>query len=721
WRKNEHLKNKSLERSGSKSKTKRSRSPTWPYFLQPTYASRLGSPPPVKYTADYFGADLNNSNTNNGISFKIVVFTVRDSMAPVWELCSDSAFLNDSALHSIRSVERRNDRCIDAISSGVYPRLSDQENLKRRLVSGGAGYQNWSSVRQNIARGDTSIKQNVRTDHSSSSSKCILTGDTKEYAISKRNMNFHNKNKRQYNTKTRAEAENIKIINSKIKQSLQKFHKLHHHQNPYDHQICDNQDRSRNGHHLHSHPSYYDDPQKVSQRREKCVESNHLRHRGRKSHPRNQGGRRGVTWQDTAHEFGGNQSLNKGYFQDDGVSDMSNNWFFDWLRSKKEDPIKEEERFYGGLQSIRRSRIDPEKEKLALDMRFRDATSPYSAFPPPPPMRPGQIAGEDAFYNPVEPHHDDDHSADVNILGVSTNDGITGRRLIAHQPLPYGSFKTISMLLESPKLASQTKDLSVFVTAHDMPPLATRLQPYVPFDTAQPTLTKVEPRVKTVGEEEEPTARLPPVQFRPQVGEVKGPSPKPFHHQGIAWPLAFASQPPYACPGHEAVGVQQPVGVLQTGLVPNRPLKARAWELDTEIPAWISPLYKPYGIGGPSGRHGPLAEPKLMENDSRWDDVLRQAEAIGALDIPGVITDAGRLNLTGLCGGYIQLKKEEDARLARQQRWTCKPCTAVHNWFKKVKTKLGIKATATSEVTAKKETDEKREDGVGEKKEEGGN
>ena len=175
----------------------------------------------------------------------------------------------------------------------------------------------------------------------------------------------------------------------------------------------------------------------------------------------------------------------------------------------------------------------------------------------------------------------------------------------------------------------------------------------------------------------------------------------------------FASQPPYVCPGHEVCGVKQPVGVLQTRSVPSRPLKARAWELDTDIPAWISPLYKTYGIGGPYGRNGPFAEPSLLEGDLGWDAVLRQAEGLGALDIPGVITDNGRLDLTGLCGTYVQLKKEEEARLARQRGWKCKPCTIIQNWIRKVKTKLGIKTKAPADDKKDKGKEGEQTEGEG--------
>ncbi|GFO36168.1 hypothetical protein PoB_006267300 [Plakobranchus ocellatus] len=113
--------------------------------------------------------------------------------------------------------------------------------------------------------------------------------------------------------------------------------------------------------------------------------------------------------------------------------------------------------------------------------------------------------------------------------------------------------------------------------------------------------------------------------------------------------------------------------------------------MSVELPAWVSPLYKTYGIGGPYGRHGPFVEPSFLAQGGLWDSVLRQAEGLGALNVPGVITEMGRLDLSGLCSEYNQLKREEIRRLALENKWKCKPCIAFKNFFNKVKSKMGIK------------------------------
>ncbi|GFO36167.1 hypothetical protein PoB_006267200 [Plakobranchus ocellatus] len=131
---------------------------------------------------------------------------------------------------------------------------------------------------------------------------------------------------------------------------------------------------------------------------------------------------------------------------------------------------------------------------------------------------------------------------DPRIVSVNTNDAVTGRRILDHRPLPYGAFKTVSLLLESPGWAA--KDITVNMAPHDMPPLATRLQPYTPFDKSRrPLISATKPQsgdIRASAEEEE-VVRLPPVQFRPSVDkDVKGPMAEPFHHPGIAWPLAVS-------------------------------------------------------------------------------------------------------------------------------------------------------------------------------------
>ena len=191
------------------------------------------------------------------------------------------------------------------------------------------------------------------------------------------------------------------------------------------------------------------------------------------------------------------------------------------------------------VRSSRRARLDEaERARRSLENRFRTAVSPHSAFPQPRPSLTDKVTSTE----PIQA--DKETTADIDILGVSTNDAVTGRRLLAHRPLPYGSFKTVSLLLESPK-DREAKDLSVYVTAHDMPPFPTRLQPFAPYDTeesplkAAPDLDNQEERGK--GEEVEPAVRLPPVQFRSHVDTVKGPLERPFHHPGIAWPLAVSN------------------------------------------------------------------------------------------------------------------------------------------------------------------------------------
>lgn len=676
--------------------SQRSRSPTWPYHFPRSYL-----PPPAASSArkgvsfNYFGSELNSSN-NNSVKF----ITSRGTMTPVWELCAESAYLNGQPLQDSLSLQddlfvapRRYCRHRKSSHRHHQPHYREQQDW-RDSCSEKTVYQSESRVyHQNR-------KKPPGGPNCSSQTYTHLVRKAKEEV--KRIGNDARAGTQEGNGLIKSKRFNDRLVqnndwickfdSTSNKQAHPNYYL--HHCPKYNQQSYTYRDQNKNGLHYQGHLVNRNQLSLYNKKPGGCNEPI-VRHR-RRSHRGSHRNRRAVTWIDLGAN--GETGLNKGENHQMYFKDMSNNWLFGlFSKNKEEDPRKAEERFYGGLESSRLSKLeDSEREKQELEMRFRRAQSPHSTFPQPAIVRPG--VDEGVGTDKPEFKSDGDTMTNINVLGVSTNDAVVGKRLIGHRPLPYGSFRTVSLLLESPNVSNKAEDVSVYLTAHDMPPLATRLQPFVPYDT--PTSHLKSP---SAGEEE---VRLPPVQFRPQPDTVKGPLPKPFHHPGVAWPLAFATQPPYTCPGHEVPGVKQPVGVLQTGVVPARPLKARAWELDTEIPAWISPLYKTYGIAGPYGRHGPFAEPRLMQSDARWNELLRQAEGIGALDMPGVITEGGHLDLTGLCGGYVQLRKEYEEMLARQRQWQCKPCASIKKLVRKVKKKLGMQVKEEVE-----EKDEKPAEG----------
>lgn len=87
---------------------------------------------------------------------------------------------------------------------------------------------------------------------------------------------------------------------------------------------------------------------------------------------------------------------------------------------------------------------------------------------------------------------------------------------------------------------------------------------------------------------------------------------------GLLQPLLFATEPPYTSPGYNCFGLKQPVGVVKTSPCPSKLKTAVVGNNKTiEVPTWISPMYKTYGIGGPYGPHGPFKNDPLAEQNFR--------------------------------------------------------------------------------------------------------
>ena len=246
-------------------------------------------------------------------------------MGPVWELCADTAFLNESNLQSMHSVEGRDGRYLAAEPATGYNKRPHREELKWRLVSDGTGYRHRSSLGHHLAKEgirEVSNQRNEKDDHLTCKTRNKMAGYAKEVATNKENLNGHNKNSRHSNLKRQTEDKNIRIINNKLKRSLQKFHHLHRHKTC--HQLYNNEDLNRNGRYLQSQRTYRNDTRGYSLGREHYGASN-LRHRRRQSQHAGQHNRGVVTWEDIDHKTGHNTSVNKGDYRDFGVTDKSNN------------------------------------------------------------------------------------------------------------------------------------------------------------------------------------------------------------------------------------------------------------------------------------------------------------------------------------------------------------------------------------------------------------
>ncbi|KAI8792546.1 hypothetical protein BgiBS90_005535 [Biomphalaria glabrata] len=186
-----------------------------------------------------------------------------------------------------------------------------------------------------------------------------------------------------------------------------------------------------------------------------------------------------------------------------------------------------------------------------------------------------------------------------NVVAVMTDDECAMERLRALNSLPVDKYTSVSVILDECrqikmdkndpvlKLGSFTKKLQLQPLCSNIPPLAT----------------------KSVKSAQSLNTRMPPLSYEEEtlrqciVPRQQQPS-RP--HNGTVYPVEFASMPPYTSPGYSVPGVKQSIGVVRHPKVPAAPSMGVVGEERMKVPTWVSPLYKPYGVGGPYGPNGPF-------------------------------------------------------------------------------------------------------------------
>uniref|UniRef100_A0A2C9KKA4 Uncharacterized protein n=1 Tax=Biomphalaria glabrata TaxID=6526 RepID=A0A2C9KKA4_BIOGL len=186
-----------------------------------------------------------------------------------------------------------------------------------------------------------------------------------------------------------------------------------------------------------------------------------------------------------------------------------------------------------------------------------------------------------------------------NVVAIMTDDECAMERLRALNSLPVDKYTSVSVILDECrqikmdkndpvlKLGSFTKKLQLQPLCSNIPPLAT----------------------KSVKSAQSLNTRMPPLSYEEEtlrqciVPRQQQPS-RP--HNGTVYPVEFASMPPYTSPGYSVPGVKQSIGVVRHPKVPAAPSMGVVGEERMKVPTWVSPLYKPYGVGGPYGPNGPF-------------------------------------------------------------------------------------------------------------------
>ncbi|GFS15909.1 hypothetical protein ElyMa_006781900 [Elysia marginata] len=326
----------------------RSRSPTWPYYMQQPYGSRAGAKR-VGFSDNYFGADLNNSNSTT------VFVTFWSNMAPVWELCADSAYLNDPVVQYdeqdllIEPTRSRSNKNCHKRRTHQQKRPQDKKMLTWSSCNFEAAFDKNQLIGHNRGREGSQkvVNPKIQTqNYKVSSTKRKSTNVADELLANTDNRGVSNRNSRHNNRKLKEEDVNTRTTNAKYQLSHQKYHQHHYHKNK---RSFDHQNRNRNGRHPHSHPTGLNNNSSEDPKEHRDCDVSTVRLRRRRSHHRGEHKRRAVTWSDADGKPGHDKTSNKRENRQMDLTDISNNWLFGLFSKSKEDPRKAEERFYGGL------------------------------------------------------------------------------------------------------------------------------------------------------------------------------------------------------------------------------------------------------------------------------------------------------------------------------------------------------------------------------------
>lgn len=213
------------------------------------------------------------------------------------------------------------------------------------------------------------------------------------------------------------------------------------------------------------------------------------------------------------------------------------------------------------------------------------------------------------------------------IAEIITDDDLVIRRLMSCRELPPSRYTSLSVMLNAPKCKGTLplEEQVMVVRKTDVDPMSLiTLQPVAQCAPYYDCLLRAKKKKAALSKaKKKRRRRKSPVQHDLQSGA--GPSwrpsetipvfvhpsrPLPFPHSGVMWPLAFASAPPYSTPGYESLGTKQPVGVVPVQKIPWRPSAGIVGGETVDVPTWVSPLYRSYGIGGPFGPYGPFIDPE---------------------------------------------------------------------------------------------------------------
>ena len=318
----------------------RSRSPTWPYFMQQRNAPRGTSPPPRAGTPyiDYFGADRNNSNNSNSVD-RVVVVTVWSSMTSVWELCPDTAYLNHSAVQTSLSVDGRRKQSGRSVSAELarpigcskrshnrcHNQLQDRQGLNRGSAHGcSSSSKRYRRVDKNTRLPSDmygSAKESRYVSNSQNNrniDNITVQEDIGVKAVGKEKKSGFDKNRSMYYGKRQKEDSNKTIANTEFRKSHRRHHQRDHY-NKYrqNHSIRDH--KNNNECHLQIKLPDKDNAQEESASQVDCNSLN-SQIRRRRSHRVSQ---QSVMIQSQADpETSQDTSLNK---RDPDITDASNN------------------------------------------------------------------------------------------------------------------------------------------------------------------------------------------------------------------------------------------------------------------------------------------------------------------------------------------------------------------------------------------------------------
>ncbi|CAL1531473.1 unnamed protein product [Lymnaea stagnalis] len=193
------------------------------------------------------------------------------------------------------------------------------------------------------------------------------------------------------------------------------------------------------------------------------------------------------------------------------------------------------------------------------------------------------------------PKSDPKNCHNKECVGILTDDEVALDMLKSIRKLPTERYQSVSVILEDCRPLPidryhPTYQLGTFaITKH--------LQPLCSNTGRRPSESR--------GYPQGPHIRVPPV---PHDDDQANPEDQPVGqpHKGVIYPQSYANKPPYSCPGYEEQGIKQPTGVIKLPKVPAGRRKGIVNGIEMMVPAWVSPLYKPYGIGGPYGPNGPF-------------------------------------------------------------------------------------------------------------------